>query len=93
MDRATILRAGAALVAAATFIGSGGFVLAHPKNPAAPLQPPAPEQVALRSPAWGSVPPRLPTSTPARSAAPPRITLAPGVKATELPGITYTHVS
>jgi len=86
VDRATILRAGAALVAAATFVGSGGFVLAHPKNPAAPLQPPAPELVGLRS-SSASIGPR---ATPTR---PPRITLAPGVKATELPGITYTHVS
>lgn len=88
MDRATILRTAAALVAAGVFIGSGEYTLAHPKNPAAPLQPPAPEPVALRTPG--------PTTAPRASATPtrtPRITLAPGVRATELPGITYTHVS
>lgn len=90
MDRATILRAGAALFAAAAFVGSGGYVVAHPKNDAAPLQPPAESEVALRSAA--------PTATPTpagsgRATRPPRITLAPGVQATQLPGITFTHVS
>ena len=90
MDRATILRAGAALVATAAFVGSGGYVLAHPKNDAAPLQPPAESALALRTAA--------PTRTPAptltgRGTPPPRITTAPGVQATQLPGITYTHVS
>ena len=88
MDRAGILRAGAALFATAAFVGSGGYVVAHPKNDAAPLQPPAESQVAVRSAA--------PSATPARTGratAPPRITAAPGVQATQLPGITYTHVS
>jgi len=90
MDRAAILRAGAALFATAAFVGSGGYVVAHPKNDAAPLQPPAESQVALRTPA--------PSATPApartgRTTPPPRITVAPGVQATQLPGITYTHVS
>ncbi len=90
MDRATLLRAGAALFAAAAFVGSGGYVVAHPKNDAAPLQPPAETQVTRRTPAPS------PTTTSARAARgtpPPRITLAPGVQATQLPGITYTHVS
>ena len=86
MDRATILRAAAALVAVAAFVGSGGYTLAHPKNPSAPLQPPAPDPVALKTPAPSGAPKASPTRTP-------RITIAPGVRATELPGITYTHVS
>jgi hypothetical protein len=89
MDRATILRAGAALFAAAAFVGSGSYVVAHPKNEAAPLQPPAESPQALKTPSG-------PTPTPARTTRatlPPRITLAPGVKATALPGITFTHVS
>ncbi len=90
MDRATILRAGAALFATAAFVGSGGYVLAHPKNDAAPLQPPAETELALRTP--------VPSATPSptgvrRTTPPPRITAAPGVQATQLPGITYTHVS
>jgi hypothetical protein len=90
MDRATILRAGAALFATAAFVGSGGYVVAHPKNDAAPLQPPAESQVALRTPAPSATP--APTRT-GRTTPPPRITVAPGVQATQLPGITYTHVS
>ena len=90
MDRATILRAGAALFAATAFVGSGSYVVAHPKNDAAPLQPPAEAQLAVRTLA--------PSATPApnrtgRGTPPPRITTAPGVQATQLPGITYTHVS
>jgi hypothetical protein len=80
MDRATILRGGAALFAAAAFVGSGSYVVAHPKNDAAPLR---------TSP---------PSTTPAprgtgRGTPPPRITAVPGVQATQLPGITFTHVS
>jgi hypothetical protein len=90
MDRATVLRAGAALFATAAFFGSGSYVVAHPKNDAGPLQPPAETQLALRTP--------VPSATPApvrsgRATPPPRITLAPGVKSTALPGITFTHVS
>ena len=80
VDRAAVLRAGAALFATAAFLGSGGYVVAHPKNDLAPLQPPA---------AAG-------TPTPARTSRPtaqPRITTAPAVQSTQLPGITYTHVS
>jgi hypothetical protein len=90
MERATVLRAGAALFAAAAFAGSGSYVVAHPKNDGAPLQPPAATQLAVRTPIPSA------TASPARSARatlPPRITLAPGVQATLLPGITYTHVS
>ena len=90
MDRAAGLRAGAALVAAAAFVGSGGYVLAHPKNDGAPLQPPAVSQVALRTPAPSAT--ASPSRAP-RATQPPRITIAPGVRATELPAITFTHVS
>jgi hypothetical protein len=90
MDRATILRGGAALFAAAAFVGSGSYVVAHPKNDAAPLQPPAESALALRT--------SPPSTTPAprgtgRGTPPPRITAVPGVQATQLPGITFTHVS
>jgi hypothetical protein len=78
------------LFASAAFVGSGGYVVAHPKNDAAPLQPPAETQFALRTPSPSVAP--SPTRT-GRATLPPRITLAPGVKATALPGITFTHVS
>ena len=84
-----MLRAGAALVALATFVGADAFVLAHPKNANAPLQPPSAEDVSVRA---SPSPSARPTSTP-RSTAAPRITLQPGVQATSLPAVTYTHVS
>ena len=91
MERASLLRAGAALFAAAAFVGAGGYVVAHPKNDAAPLQPPAETQLALRTTTPSATP--APTRTGRATPAPPRITTAPGVQATQLPGITYTHVS
>jgi hypothetical protein len=90
MARAGLLRAGAAVFAAVAFVGSGGYVVAHPKNDAAPLQPPAESQLALRTSAPSASPVQTRTG---RATAPPRITIAPGVQATQLPGITYTHVS
>ncbi len=102
MERATVLRAGASLLAAVAFVGAGDYVLHHPKNDNAPLQPPAVDDLALRTSAPGATG----TSAPGGSAAPtqrgaatprgtppPRITLQPGVRATALPGISYTHVS
>jgi len=99
MDASILLRAGAVVLAGATFVGAGRFVLEHPKNPEAPLQPPAAGDVALRvtptpsatGATTSSANPRTtqrPVGTP-----PPRITLQPGVRATALPGVTYTHVS
>jgi hypothetical protein len=75
-------RALAAAITAFAFVGSGAYTLAHPKNPAAPLQPEIASPVAKASPrSTATVTPR------------PRITLQPGVRATEVPGITVTHVS
>ena len=79
----------ASLVASAAFAGSGAFVLAHPKSDTAPLQPPVASAVAKATPAPSSAP----SGKTAAPRATPRISLQPGVRATELPGITYTHVS
>ena len=87
MDGAFALRAGATLLAAGAFVGANGYVLQHPKNPAAPLQPPT--VIEAPSPSQPTTSPRV---TP-RGTLAPRITLQPGVRATELPGITYTHLS
>lgn len=73
--RAVALRAAATLATVATLFGSAGYVVAHPKDPSAPLQPP----VITPSPA-----PARPTG---------RLHLEPGVRATALPGVTFTHVS
>jgi hypothetical protein len=93
MDRATVLRAGASLLAAAAFVGAGDYVIHHPKNPAAPLQPPAVDDFALRPGATATPAPRGSATPTPRGTPVPRITLQPGVRATELPGLTYTHVS
>ncbi|HUQ42743.1 MAG TPA: hypothetical protein VM052_09590 [Candidatus Limnocylindrales bacterium] len=72
------------LIAAAAFVGSGAFVLAHPKSDAAPLRPPVASEAAKAS---------APTASTSPAKATPRITLQPGVRPTALPGITFTHVS
>lgn len=84
----------AALVAAVAFAGSLGYVVGHPKNAAAPLQPPAASPLSQATAAPSAAPSvARATARPGASTAPPRITVPPGVRATELPGITYTHVS
>ncbi len=88
---AVALRALTALVVAGTFVGSTRYVVAHPKNPDAPLQPPAADALVLPSPTpaptgHGASERQTPRPTP-------RITLQPAVRATQLPGVTYTHVS
>lgn len=104
MDRSVVLRAGAALVAGASFVGATAYVVQHPKNPAAPLQPPTTSEIVLRdalptpatpAPTGSPAPTAVPSgrATPRASTRPPQITLQPGVRATALPGITYTHVS
>ncbi len=78
-----VVRAVACLITAVTFVGSGAYVLVHPKNAAAPLLPPVAAQPSAK-----------PTATPAGTPrVTPRITLQPGVRATELPRIVFTHVS
>ena len=91
---ALLLRAAAAVIAAATFVGANAYVVGHPKNPAAPLQPPAADDLALRqaTPKPTPAPSGKPTATP-RGTPAPKITLQPGVRETALPGVTYTHVS
>ena len=79
----------ASLVTAAAFLGSGTYVVFHPKSDTAPLQPPVASAVAKATPAPSSAP----SGKTAAPRATPRISLQPGVRATELPGITYTHVS
>lgn len=80
-------RALAAFLTAAAFAGSFAYVVAHPKNASAPLQPPVASRVAA------SAAPTAPLVTGQTPRATPRITLQPGVRATELQGITITHVS
>jgi hypothetical protein len=78
MTRDAILPLGATALTAIAILGSAGYVASHPKNPAAPLQPPVARPAATAAPA-----PR-PTG---------RIQILPGVQATTLPAVTGTHVS
>ncbi len=82
-----MLRVAATLLVGATFAGTLALSAAHPKNPNAPLRPPAATGPSLRTAAPPTAAPPLPAGRR------PRITLAPAVRATELPGVTYTHVS
>lgn len=75
MDRALVLRLGAAIITVLSLFGASDYVAANPKNPTAPLQPSVAGNVVATPRATG------------------RIQVAPGVRATELPGITFTHVS
>ncbi|MBM4434019.1 MAG: hypothetical protein FJ028_02710 [Chloroflexi bacterium] len=77
MTRAVLLRLAATGATVATLLASVAYVAAHPKNSRAPLQPP----VVRPSPTAVAMP------------AVGRIQIQPGVRATELPAITGTHVS
>jgi hypothetical protein len=77
--------------------GSYAYVLTHVKNPNAPLQPAVAEKTATMTPSPTSIPslvgtrrgiPARPSSSPA-----PLLDLRPGVQATALPAVTFTHVS
>ena len=69
------------------------------KNPNAPLQPPVESSPAAAKPA-APTPTPIPSlvgtrrGNPPRGSSPaPRLTLQPGVQATDLPDVTFTHVS
>jgi hypothetical protein len=78
MTREVLLTLGATALTAIAVLGSAGYVAAHPKNPAAPLQP------AVARPSASVAPVPRPTG---------RIQIQPGVQATTLPAVTGTHVS
>jgi hypothetical protein len=80
--------------------GSYGYARTHLKNPNAPLQPPvadAPAATAAPAATRTPIPSLVGTrrGTPARGTATPAplLDLRPGVQATSLPAITFTHVS
>jgi len=94
------LKVGSLLTTVLVLAGSYGYAAAHIKNPDAPLQPPvADKPAATAAPAATSTP--LPSLVGIRRGNPPRSTaapapllnLTPGVQATALPAITFTHVS
>jgi hypothetical protein len=91
----------ASLVATlAVLAGSYAYAVAHPWNPAAPLQPPLADGSTRPAYPAGSPDP-IPALVGTRRGNPPRpasspvplLNLQPGVQATSLPVITFTHVS
>jgi hypothetical protein len=98
------LKLGSILTTVLVMVGGFGYASTHLKNPNAPLQPPVEKSTGVASAAATPAPstptpipslvgsrrgnPPRPSSSPA-----PRLTLQPGVQATELPGVTFTHVS
>lgn len=98
------LKFGSAVTTLVVMFSSYGYASTHVKNPNAPLQPPVETSAA----ALKSAPPTAaPTPTPipslvgtrrgnpprATTSPAPRLTLQPGVQATELPEVSFTHVS
>jgi hypothetical protein len=93
------LKFGAAVTTLVVMFSSYAYASTHTKNPNAPLQPPVeklPEAVQA-TPTPTPIPslvgtrrgnPPRGTSSPA-----PRLTLQPGVQATDLPEVTFTHTS
>ena len=98
------LKLGSIVTTLLVMVGGFGYASTHLKNPNAPLQPAveksAEEKAAVATPAPPTATP-IPSlvgtkrGNPPRptSSAAPRLTLQPGVQATELPGVTFTHVS
>jgi hypothetical protein len=98
------LKLGSIVTTLLVMAGGYGYASTHLKNPNAPLQPTV-EKSAVEKAAVATPTPPTPTPLPslvgsrrgnpprATSLPVPRLTLQPGVQATELPGVTFTHVS
>jgi len=94
------LKVGSAVTTLLVLVAGYGYASTNVKNPNAPLQPPvetSPAAVKPASPSPTPIPslvgtrrgnPPRGTSSPA-----PRLTLQPGVQATDLPEVTFTHTS
>jgi hypothetical protein len=98
------LKLGSAVTTLAVMFSSYAYASTHVKNPSAPLQPPvelSPAAVKSATPMAALTPTPIPSLVGTRRGNPPRgtsspaprLTLQPGVQATELPAITFTHVS
>ena len=95
-----LLKLGSAVTTLVVMFGSYAYASTHVKNPYAPLQPPVETSAAVVKPA-APTPSPIPSlvgtrrgNPPRGSASPaPRLTLQPGVQATNLPEVTFTHVS
>ena len=93
------LKVGSIVTTLLVLVGSYGYASTNVKNPNAPLQPPV-EKSPDATPA-APTPTPIPSLVGTRRGNPPRgtsspaprLTLQPGVQATDLPEMTFTHVS
>ena len=93
------LKVGSIVTTLLVLVGSYGYASTNVKNPNAPLQPPV-EKSPDATPATPTPTP-IPSLVGTRRGNPPRgtslpaprLTLQPGVQATDLPEVTFTHVS
>jgi len=91
------LKLGSIVTTLLVLVGSYGYASTHVKNASAPLQPPVEKVPAPAT----STPTPIPSLVGTRRGNPPRatsspaarLTLQPGVQATDLPEVTFTHVS
>jgi hypothetical protein len=94
------LKLGSLFTTLLVLAASYAYTTAHAKNVAAPLQPPVVAD-AVGGPRGTASPSPLPSLVGTRRGNPPRPTsspvpflnLLPGVQATALPQVTFTHVS
>ena len=93
------LKLGSLVTTLTVLAGSFGYARAHLKNPDAPLQPPVADKPAVTN--APATPTPIPSLVGTRRGNPPRpssspgplLNLSPGVQATALPPVTFTHVS
>jgi hypothetical protein len=94
------LKLGSVVTTLLVLAGSYGYAATHPKNASAPLQPEVVDKPG-GSASVTAAPTAIPSLVGSRRGNPPRpasspapiLNLLPGVQATALPEVTFTHVS
>ena len=93
------LKLGSLVTTLLVAVGGYAYASTNVKNPNAPLQPPvekgpqAIQATPTPTPLPSLVGSRRGNAPRAASSAAPRLTLQPGVQATDLPEVTFTHTS
>jgi hypothetical protein len=96
---AWMLKLGSVFTTLLVLAGSADYAATHLKNTRAPLQPPLADRSVTASgapSASATLPPLVPLrgrTRPPSSGVTPLPSLQPGVRTTDLPPITFTHVS
>jgi hypothetical protein len=95
------LKVGSIVTTLFVLVGSYGYAVTHVKNVNAPLQPVVADKPTAQPTPSAAAPTPIPSLIGTRRGNPPRatsspaprLTLQPGVQATDLPEVTFTHVS